>query len=386
MTLNLTLRQFLDESRHVARIGDHEAHAADLHEHEAVRGQREDVVQRDRGDDHFLADAQVRAEPRGRLQHVGDHVAMGQHRALRDAGRAAGVLQESDVVVIDLDVRQLAEPAERKRIFEAHLVLDAIRRHELLDVTDDEIGDQRLRETEHVAERGRDDVLDRRRMRQHFGDRRREVVEHDERAGAGVVELMLELARCVERIGVHDRQPGAQDAERRDRILQHVGQHDRDAIALGELEVVEEIGGELRAEAVDFVVGQRLAHVRVRGAVAELVEGRSEHVGDRAIRVDVYFRRHPGRVVRQPGPIVVRGHCSPPFLFCWFPSRQATCQDVFAVDLSMLAPARQASARSPPPSRGERGENSLFLHARKYRKEIVKNGDSATKRLSVVRR
>ena len=32
------------------------------------------------------------------LQHVGDHVAMREHGALGDAGRAAGVLQERDVV------------------------------------------------------------------------------------------------------------------------------------------------------------------------------------------------------------------------------------------------------------------------------------------------
>ena len=43
----------------------------------------------------------ARGDPRADLLHVGDHVRVGQHRALGDAGGAAGVLQEGDVVVPD---------------------------------------------------------------------------------------------------------------------------------------------------------------------------------------------------------------------------------------------------------------------------------------------
>ena len=55
------------------------------------------------------AEARLRADPRRRLQHVRDHVAMREHRALRNAGRAAGVLQERDVVVSQRHGVQAAE-------------------------------------------------------------------------------------------------------------------------------------------------------------------------------------------------------------------------------------------------------------------------------------
>ena len=41
--------------------------------------------------------------------------------------------------------------------------------------------------------------------------------QHHERAGAGIDQLVLELARGVHRVDVHHGQPGAQDAEDRDR-------------------------------------------------------------------------------------------------------------------------------------------------------------------------
>ena len=285
-------RQFLDEARHIARIGDQQAHAAELDEHEAIRGQCKDVIQRNRGDHDLLADSEVAAEPGAGLQHVRDHVAMGQHRALGHARGAAGVLQERDIVVTDFDVRRRLQAAERQRVVETHFVVDLVWRHHLFHVPHDEVGDQRFRETEHVAERGRDYVLDHRCLRQNLRQRCGEVVEHDDGARAGVVQLMLELARGVKRVGVDHRKSGTQDAERRDRVLQHVRQHDRDAVALAELEVVEQVRRKLRAEPVDVAIAQQLAHVGKSGAVAELVERGDEHVSDRFVGVDVNLFRY----------------------------------------------------------------------------------------------
>ena len=59
----------------------------------------------------------------------------------------------------------------------------------------------------------------------------REVLEDHDRLGAGVLELVLELARRVERIDVDDDVAGAQHARERDRVLHHVRHHDRDARA-----------------------------------------------------------------------------------------------------------------------------------------------------------
>ena len=60
----------------------------------------------------------------------------------------------------------------------------------------------------------------------------REVLDDDDHLGARVLELVLELARRVERIDVDHRAAGAQRAEQADRVLQDVGHHQRDARAL----------------------------------------------------------------------------------------------------------------------------------------------------------
>ncbi|KAG1243925.1 hypothetical protein G6F68_015652 [Rhizopus microsporus] len=79
--------QLLDEALHVTRVGDQVVAATELHEDQPVRGQREDVVQRQGGDDHFLARLDARGgQPRRRLLHVGDQVAVGK-RCRRDRSR-----------------------------------------------------------------------------------------------------------------------------------------------------------------------------------------------------------------------------------------------------------------------------------------------------------
>ena len=59
----------------------------------------------------------------------------------------------------------------------------------------------------------------------------REVFEHEQEARAGVVHLVLELMRRVQRIDVHDDAAGEQDAKESRRIGEDVGRHDRDPIA-----------------------------------------------------------------------------------------------------------------------------------------------------------
>ena len=60
----------------------------------------------------------------------------------------------------------------------------------------------------------------------------REILDDDDHLGAGIGELVLELARRVERVDVDHRAPGAQRAEQAHRILEDVGHHQRDARAL----------------------------------------------------------------------------------------------------------------------------------------------------------
>jgi hypothetical protein len=109
------------------------------------------VVQRQRGDDDFFAELDVRTHPRRGLLHVCHEIAVREHRPLRHAGGAAGVLQEGDVVMGNLHGGQRLELSDHQCITEAHGALDFVVRHHLLHVAQHEIDDRALRETDHVA-------------------------------------------------------------------------------------------------------------------------------------------------------------------------------------------------------------------------------------------
>src|SRR5207342_1884906 len=57
---------------------------------------------------------------------------------------------------------------------------------------------------------------------------------------------------------------------------------------------------ELLAQAIDVGVGEHLAQVRERGAVAELLQRGLQHVDDRTEFIDVDFGRNPCRITGQP--------------------------------------------------------------------------------------
>ena len=80
----------------------------------------------------------------------------------------------------------------------------------------DVVDDVAFQESEHLADARDHDMLDG-RVRDHFLQHMREVLEDHDDGGAGVHELVLELARGVERIGIDHGHAGAQSAVYRDR-------------------------------------------------------------------------------------------------------------------------------------------------------------------------
>ena len=178
--------QLLDEAREIARIGDQDVVRPFHHEQQAVRRQGEDMVERQCGDhDHLRLRRQGRFDPRIRLQHIGDHVAMGQDRALRDAGRPAGVLQECDIVCACDDVRQRLARACRERCSEVVDPGDAPRRDLSLDIPKHEVDEPAARLAEQVPDARYNDRLHR-RARQHLLEHMGEVLEYDDRCGPGI--------------------------------------------------------------------------------------------------------------------------------------------------------------------------------------------------------
>ena len=256
---------------HVARVRDQQVDAAGPHRQQEARRQREDVIERQRADDEELVDMrrllQRRLQPGVVLQHVGENVPVQQRRALGDAGGAAGILQEGDVIERELRLVELQAAAGGERLVERDRARDRPGRHHLLHLADHQVDDHAL-EAEQVAHAADDHMLDR-GPRDHLLHRGGEILQNDDRFRAGILELMLELARGVERVDVHHRIAGAQHGGGRDRVLQHVRHHQRDAGALLQALALQ-IGAECCRHLVEVAVADRLVHADERLAVGEL--------------------------------------------------------------------------------------------------------------------
>ena len=126
------------------------------------------------------------------LHEVRDEVLVREHHALGQAGRAARVRQDREVVARDVDVGRIRGIAHQLG-----------ERRRALGLADDE------------------DLLDARRL----GRLRRDVQELRDRQEVlrpGVLELVLELAGGVERVGGRGLAAGASNAVERDRVLGQV--------------------------------------------------------------------------------------------------------------------------------------------------------------------
>ena len=223
---------------------------------------------------------------------------MRQGRPFRHTGGPARVLQECDVPLRDGDGLELAARAGIERLGELDVPRQRIPGHQLLQAAHREIDDRALREPEHFAERRNDDLLDR-RARNHLLQRGSEILEDHDRFGAGVLELVLQLARRVQRIDVDDDVAGAQHARQCDRVLHHVRHHDRDARAPGEALRLQP-GREGRGVTVDFTEGEEPVHVRVRVARRVLAETVVDQVDERGVLREVDVVRDAGRIVLEP--------------------------------------------------------------------------------------
>ncbi len=226
----------LDREEDVAEIEAWDQHertgAGDAEVHHT--GQAVDVEERHDRE----ADLTVRGPvPGPALQDVRDECLVREHRALRRAGRASGVLEDREIRGHDRDRARALAAAQQLGEADRALVaaqVDAVsflalagdreqpaeeRREVLLDVRDDE-----------PLHRGAGDRL----LRDGIQAR-----EDDQRLGARVRELTAQLGRRVERVDRDDHGPGAQRPVEGDDELRAVREHERDAVALRHAERLE---------------------------------------------------------------------------------------------------------------------------------------------------
>ena len=299
------LRQFFHEGLDVARVRDQHVEPAHRHEQQAVTHQAEHVIERQRRDHDFPALLDQRADPGMHLPQVGNHVPVRQHRALGHTGGAAGVLQERDVLLADLDGAEALRAAARQRRFQAQVPGQAVGRHQLLHPPDHEVDDVALRERQQVADPGHGDMFHR-RLGNDLLERGGEALEDDDGLRPGIDQLVLQLARRVQGIHVDHRHARTQHAEQRHRVLQEIRQHDRHPGPAREAEILAEPRGELRRHPVKLAIAETVVHARERRAIREARRTRLENAHQRGAIVEVDFRRGSRQVALNPGLVQVQ--------------------------------------------------------------------------------
>ena len=120
-------------------------------------------------------------------------------------------------------------------------------------------------------------MLDR-RIGDHIRQRVCKVFNDDDRAGAGILHLVPQFAAGVHRVDVDRDQAGTKNAGQHDRILQDIGQHDGNALALRQPEFALQVAGEFHRQLIEFTIGHRCAHARKRRPVRVITKTSLDHV------------------------------------------------------------------------------------------------------------
>ena len=292
----------VDRLEHQVQVEAREQHQGAA-EQDRVRhrdGQTVSVEQREHREGDLLAGVRL-GVPEPVHVGVGDQVAVAEHRALGQASRAAGVLQQREVLPVD---RRL--PGHRRGALEHRLEvlgpralgqrgadLSAL----LLGLRDRQAQLELVGFREVVDQRGHDDVLDRGVLLD-LGDRLVDPVEAHDDGRTAVSELVAQLGLGVERVVLHDDGTQAQGREERDDVLRAVRQDERDAVALRHTEPSQDAG-----EPVDLVLEllvRRLGTEEREGdVVREGPRGVIEQAGEGELR-ELVRRGDPRRVEVEP--------------------------------------------------------------------------------------
>ncbi len=160
---------------------------------------------------------------------------------------------------------------------------------------------------EAIAHRAKHDPLAR-HLAYDLLQRGGEIFQNENRDGAGVLQLVLEFARRVQRIDVDHRQAGAQDASQHNRVLQHVGHHDCYPLALDQSLRLQP-GADRRRLFIEIAERQRGAHARIRRRRAVLPKCFLQQLHQRLVLRDVDLGRHARWIAFQPESITGAHDC-----------------------------------------------------------------------------
>ena len=230
---------------------------------------------------------------------------MGEHRALGQAGGAAGVLQDGDIIQ---RYRQRADHLPRapaQDALEGNGLGQLIGRHQFFHLVDHQVGDPAFGGRHHVAHSGFDQVVDF-GVLQHFLYPLAEHVQVHQRPNPGALELMAHLARGVERVGIDHNQACTHGSEHGNRILQGVGHLYGNTVARLEIGVLLQITGKRGTVALKLGIGDGHSQIAEGRAIRKLFAGALKHVNNRFKSRHVDIQRYTGGTFVIPE---IRLHC-----------------------------------------------------------------------------
>ena len=232
------------------------------------------------------------------LQHIGNHIAMQQHRPLGDAGGAPGVLQHRHIIGFGFRALKAGLGAPCQCLVEAHGAGQAKWRHHLLDLAHHVVHQGALQGAELVAHGTQHHVFDR-RGGQAFLEGAGKVFDDDNRLRAAVFELVFQLARRVERVDIHDHHAGSQNACYGHRVLRHIGHHEGDPIASGQTQALQ-VSGKRLAQAIGLRIRDVHTHKAVSHRPGMLAKALFHQAHQGAVERGVYLGRHTCGIAAKP--------------------------------------------------------------------------------------
>src|ERR1019366_6015039 len=126
------------------------------------------------------------------------------------------VLQKGDVVARYVDRLKRALPSLPEQVGEARRSRQGIGAHGALDPARHSVDEDAL-EAEEIAGRGDDGLFDT-HIWPSVRDHVREILQDEDETSAGVVNLVLEFVRRIERIDINDDAASQQNPENQSRI------------------------------------------------------------------------------------------------------------------------------------------------------------------------
>ena len=226
---------------------------------------------------------------------------MQQDGALAHASGAAGVLQQRNVVGLDVGFLERTACALRHCVIEPHGAGQVEGGHHLFDVAHHVVDQRAFEHAQLVSHGAQHHMLDG-RVDQALLQRGGKVLDDHDGLGTRILELVLQLARCVQRVHIHHHKAGSQDGRHRDGVLRHVGHHDGHAVALDQAQALQ-VGREGVAQRIGLGIRDVLAHEAVGNTVGVLGEC-LVHEGDEGwVFGQVNISRNALRIGGQPGAV-----------------------------------------------------------------------------------